>query len=216
MGTLCRGWTTATRPPKPAIGTLGYNKTTAGFEYWNGVAWVAIGGGGGTPDVWSADVDWQDFVPDPDPAFPGAVPPANEPGTGSQYGWSLNPGPQDDAVLAYVTLPSNVDGTRNPLIHLKIDDQGVGTGVNFWTIGLGIEDVVCGGPIMSGLRGVYPGMGNQNVTDVNAQTQCLTFNGTLAAQSGVWAISVRRYASMDTAPGPVTILGMTVEIPVLA
>lgn len=215
MGMLCRAWTTAGRPPNPSVGQAGWNRTLAQFEVWNGVAWVALGGGGGTPDVASIPFGVQALVQDPDPAWPGGAGIVGDPATGAPYGWSL-PAAQDSAVYVSLPIPSNADVTRNPLLHVQIDDQGVGSGVGFFAVEIGIEDVVCGGPITSGIRGAYAGMGPQNPPDLNSTHQCLSFNGTAPFAPGWAHVSIRRRGTADTAPGPMTVLGGTLELPVLA
>jgi hypothetical protein len=42
VGNTVGGWTTATRPSSPRTGRLGYNTTTATWEFWSGSAWTNI------------------------------------------------------------------------------------------------------------------------------------------------------------------------------
>jgi hypothetical protein len=42
VGNTVGGWTTATRPGSPRTGRLGYNTTTATWEFWSGSAWTNI------------------------------------------------------------------------------------------------------------------------------------------------------------------------------
>lgn len=216
MGTLCRGWTTATRPSRPATGTFGWNRTTSSFEYWNGAAWAALGGGAGTPDYASIPFQYQTIQRDQDPAWPGVAGTAID-GVGSRYGWTLPPG-QDAALYVSLPVPLNCDTSRNPILHVQVDDGGGGTNVNFWAVEVAIEDKVCGGPMTSGIRGPFPGMANQNVPDLVNTHQCLTFVGTMNpwAPSGWAHVSIRRRGTTDPAPGAMTVLGGTLLVPTLA
>jgi hypothetical protein len=42
VGNTVGAWTTATRPSSPRTGRLGYNTTTATWEFWSGSAWTNI------------------------------------------------------------------------------------------------------------------------------------------------------------------------------
>lgn len=55
-------WTTALRPAGPRLGHMGYNTQTAQWEFWNGVAWVAL-----APSVAWSDVSGlpASFPPEP-------------------------------------------------------------------------------------------------------------------------------------------------------
>lgn len=216
---------TATRPAAlgPLPGQVRVNADVVPgqdtLEWWDSVSatWLqaGTGGGGGVPDTAAVDMTWQDLVVDPDPAWPGGggIVPVADGVTGAQYGWGL-PAGQDAALLGDAILPQNVDATRNWLIHVQVDDGGLGTGVNFWTVELGVEDVVCGGPITTGNRGAVAGMVPQGVTDVPNTHQCLTFNSAGPTPgNGVLHVSIRRRGTADTSPVPMTVVGVTVEVP---
>ena len=212
-------WTTAGRPPKPQTGLVGWNRTLAALEVWNGAAWVAVGGGGGggaIPDFASITMGPQDFLPDPDPLFlpsPGQQPDA----TGHPYGWILNPFTvAAEAIVATVPLPSNADLTRNPRLHVVCDDGGAGTGLANYALEVAIEDVACGAAATSGVRGAYPGMTPVTFPDTTNLTTCTVFTGS-APWPGNYAaahVSIRR--PVDTSPSPLIVVGATLELPVSA
>ncbi|MFI2673996.1 tail fiber domain-containing protein [Streptomyces albidoflavus] len=53
VGTHIGAWWNSTRPATPRLGTLGYNRTTSAWEWWNGSAWAGL-----SPSVsWSAMTD---------------------------------------------------------------------------------------------------------------------------------------------------------------
>lgn len=62
VGNTVGGWTTATRPSSPRTGRLGYNTTTATWEFWSGSAWTNI----------TQSIDWTTLTNKPATFVPAA------------------------------------------------------------------------------------------------------------------------------------------------